>query len=1185
MIPKCKKIYLCDFNLKPLTVLNGIQIDTVNYGCHVKDYDELTFDVDEYIVIDGKKNKSLGYDLLLPYMTLYLEDIGMFQMQNPKVSNDGNSETKSITAYSIEKEFEDKNWINFKCNTGEKDSLEQVAENNLNDLGYAKEFITFYNKKKNDLSFIHLLLDKMPGWSVDDADIDPLLWERKLPAISQENTNLYALCCSYIAPRMEILFIFDTIHRKIKAIAKESLDDKKYETSIFISYRNLAQSIDIDVDEDSIFTRFNAQGDNSLNVINCNYGDYYVMDLSYFLTSPYMSDELIEKVKKWIKFRDDNRDKYITTAKNAANASEQVNEIIYRNPADDLNINQWDNMNKDGLNDSLKYYNSLITSLQVSVDPSWDATNKDFSTYVPWKKANGSVDHEKYLEKLKNKENGYGGYYTYYDIYKYIIPNIKIALKNLEKVDEDKDEYIRDWETNWDLYGTSELDALKTKYDAELKKLKSYAKSWENLSKKEQESYSGNKDSYNIYHNQYVKVYGFISTNGTLTAAIKQRKSELDNAKKKLKNYTNSLNKMKSDANINSSNFDFTNDEKIVIYSLFHDEDYQNSNILSTSVDDSITEIDREKELYEDAVKKLSEVSQPQYKFTVSTDNLYRIDTFKHWQGELSLLKFIRLGIRDDYSVKLRVTGISWNPCDVSDDLTLEFSNMITSRSGRSDLTDILDSENNRGSKNSISIGTGNSDNEKEYLSSMLQQLIKMGAFKNAVGNIAESTTATLDEAKINTLISNYINASKIKVDNIEGDTASFNEFFTKYLDSEVISTNLINGQNGDFIDFINSNLNFKTITTELLQGENSNTFIDFIHDKMKTGTIQANQITGWDGSSTLIDFVNNTISTSEIKADKITGLSDSTTFIDFVKNQINTSTLNSDVGNIKTILSGSVGSGDIQTIHLTADNVVISDAVIKNLIASKISVADLTTHSATADLITLISNDGKPSIAFKNSTQQFYDKDGNVRVQIGQDGNGNFNYVIRGADGKSAIFDENGITKDGIPQNTIINNMIADSTIEKSKLGFSIIEPNEFGGVDITQIYDGNGNKFGVEYTSFKENITDSVNKMDKKIDDSIPYELYFSTSNGTTFSRGVNETSIQAHLYRNGIEITDKYEDSNFIWKRTSSDSSSDQYWNEQHPGSKILKITRADVLYGANFGCTVISDGVELTSKSIT
>lgn len=1154
MIPTCKKIYLCDFNLHPLMVLNGVDTNSVEYSCHVKDYDELTFDVDEYIIINGKKVKSLGYDLLLPYMTMYLEDLGMFQIQNPKTSNDGNSEKKSITAYSLEKEFEDKNWLNFKCNTGDKDSLEQVAENNLNELGYAKEFVTFYNKNKHDLSFIHLLLEKLPGWSVDDDDIDPVLWTRKLPAITQDNTNLYALCCSYIAPRMEILFLFDTIHRKIKAIAKENLNDKKYESTVFISYRNLAQSIDIDVDEDSIFTRFNVRGDDDLNVINCNYGDYYVMNLDYFLCSPYISDELLIKVKKWIKYRDDNRDKYIEVAKNVADASQKVNDIIYRNPADDLDIKQWDDMNEDGLNESLKYYNSLLTSLQVSVDPNWDASNNDFSTYKPWTKADGSVDHDKYLEKLKAQENGYGGYYTYYDILHYIIPNIEIAIRNLKKVDEKKEDYIKDWETNWDLYGTSELDALNKKYTEELEKVQDYAKPWSELTDEEKRANSGNKDSYNIYHNKYVEIYGYISANGTLTAAIAKRNQEKKEAQKILDGYNSQMSSMKISASINNADYGFTDEDKTVIYSLFHDQDYQNNNIVSTSVDTSVTEIDREKELYDDAVEKLSEVAQPQFKFTVSLDNLYRIEAFKHWQGELELLKFIRLGIRDDYSVKLRVTGITWNPCDVTEDLTLEFSNMITSRSGRTDLTELLDTENNRGSKNSISFGTGGSDSEKEYLSSMLQQLVKMGAFKTAVGNIAGSTTANLDEARINTLVSNFINASKIKVDNIEGDKGSFNEFFTKYLDSEVISTNLINGQNGDFIDFVNSHLNMKHITTELLQGETGNTFIDFVHNEMKTGTITAdqirsedgktfvdlvngqiqaakittdqisggdgttfidflknqistsditaNQIKGWGDSQTLIDFVNNKITTSDISANKITGLNDSKTFIDFVNNQINTSVINSDLENVKNILAGNAGVGNLQAIHLTSANAVIDEAVIKQIIAAKISVADLMIHEATAELITLISQDGKPSIAFKNSTQQFYDSNGNVRVQIGQDATGAFTFSLFDETGNGVLIDsETGVHAGAIADGLIVNDMIQSGTVSKDKLSFPIVETDENGKISITNILDGKGNEFGVSYTEYQESVatelssinsnlsgvSSTVSKIDKSITDKI--------------------------------------------------------------------------------------------------
>lgn len=1131
MIPTCKKIYLCDFNLHPLMVLNGVDTNSVEYSCHVKDYDELTFDVDEYIIINGKKVKSLGYDMLLPYMTVYLEDLGMFQIQNPKTSNDGNSEKKSITAYSLEKEFEDKNWLNFKCNTGDKDSLEH-AKNNLNELGYAKEFVTFYNKNKHDLSFIHLLLEKLPGWSADDDDIDPVLWTRKLPAITQDNTNLYALCCSYIAPRMEILFLFDTIHRKIKAIAKENLNDKKYESTVFISYRNLAQSIDIDVDEDSIFTRFNVRGDNDLNVINCNYGDYYVMNLDYFLCSPYMSDELLIKVKKWIKYRDDNRDKYIEITKNAADASQKVNDIIYRNPADDLDIKQWDDMNEDGLNESLKYYNSLLTSLQASVDPNWDASNNDFSTYKPWTKADGSVDHDKYLEKLKAQENGYGGYYTYYDIIHYIIPNIEIAIRNLKKIDEKKEDYVKDWETNWDLYGTSELDALNKKYTEELEKVQDYAKPWSELTDEEKRANSGNEDSYNIYHNKYVEIYGYISANGTLTAAIAKRNQEKEEAQKILDGYNSQMSSMKISASINNADYGFTDEDKTVIYSLFHDQDYQNNNIVSTSVDTSVTEIDREKELYDDAVEKLSEVAQPQFKFTVSLDNLYRIEAFKHWQGELELLKFIRLGIRDDYSVKLRVTGITWNPCDVTEDLTLEFSNMITSRSGRTDLTELLDTENNRGSKNSISFGTGDSDSEKEYLSSMLQQLVKMGSFKTAVGNIAGSTTANLDEARINTLISNFINASKIKVDNIEGDKGSFNEFFTKYLDSEVISTNLINGQNGDFIDFVNSHLNMKHITTELLQGETGTTFIDFVHNEMKTGTITADQIKGWGDSQTLIDFVNNKITTSNISADKITGLNDSKTFIDFVNNQINTSTINSDIENVKNLLAGNAGIGDLQTIHFTTANAIIDEAVIKQGIAAKMSIADLMTHSATAELITLISQNGKPSIAFKESTQQFYDNNGNIRVQIGQDATGDFTFSLFDETGKGVLIDsKEGIHQKAIANGLIVNDMIKDKSVSKSKLNFPIVETDKNGKVSITEILDGNGNEFGISYKEFQDSVNNgfaSINNSISSLSGSVAtVELIGEQvfiDNGSSISP---ESIIIKAETRNGAEISKWYID----------------------------------------------------------
>ena len=425
--------------------------------------------------------------------------------------------------------------------------------------------------------------------------------------------------------------------------------------------------------------------------------------------------------------------------------------------------------------------------------------------------------------------------------------------------------------------------------------------------------------------------------------------------------------------------------------------------------------------------------------------------------------------------------------------------------------------------------------------------------FKNAVGGIAGGTTGEIDELTVKRLFSEYIRSEWIDVGQIVGEKAEFEELFSKYINAEWITTQIIQGENGNFIDFINGHIDIDSISTELITGEHSKTFID---------------------------FVNNQINTSTIKADQITGLENSKTFIDFVNNQITTSTFAGDLANITTILSGTAGVGNLQTINLTAKNVTIDDAVIKDLIASKITVADLDTHTASADLITLIGQNGQPTIAFKDSTQQFYDADGNIRVQIGQDGNGDFNFIVRGADGTTAMFDENGITKDGIPENTIVNNMLEDNTIEKGKLGFEIIEPNEYGGIDISQVYLGDGGQFGVDYTQFKDSVSDDVTKLNQKIDESVSYTLYIeSPYGGKVTPSGIN---LIAHLFKNSIEVTDEWDDKYFIWTRHSSDSDGDLNWNNSHKiGTKILYITTNDVYKDATFQCKFETEDISVTS----
>lgn len=207
----------------------------------------------------------------------------------------------------------------------------------------------------------------------------------------------------------------------------------------------------------------------------------------------------------------------------------------------------------------------------------------------------------------------------------------------------------------------------------------------------------------------------------------------------------------------------------------------------------------------------------------------------------------------------------------------------------------------------------------------------------------------------------------------------------------------------------------------------------------------------------------------------------------------IESNQINADMINVKNLLAGHAGVGELHTIHLTVENAEIDQAVITNLIAKKIAVGDLMAQNALANQIVLISKDNKPTIAFQESTQQFYDSKGNVRVQIGMDGKGDFNFIVKNGD-RAALFDENGITQTGIPDNTILGDMINNATITKDKLGFQIIEPNEQGGIDITNIYDGKGNQWwGIEKTT----ITDDYTKQIKNVTDTLTGQIETKVSN----------------------------------------------------------------------------------------
>ena len=151
-----------------------------------------------------------------------------------------------------------------------------------------------------------------------------------------------------------------------------------------------------------------------------------------------------------------------------------------------------------------------------------------------------------------------------------------------------------------------------------------------------------------------------------------------------------------------------------------------------------------------------------------------------------------------------------------------------------------------------------------------------------------------------------------------------------------------------------------------------------------------------------------------------------------------NVSALQAATGNIESLLAGNAGVGTLQAIHLTSDNIVIEDATIAQAVMDDLMAGNVTAATIFTDFVKVASKDGALSI--DGATILIKDSNGTPRVQIGKDGQGNFNYYLWDASGK-LIWSPDGITADGVPDGLIVDSMVAqDAAIDGSKLNIKSV-------------------------------------------------------------------------------------------------------------------------------------------------
>lgn len=812
-------VYLGTPNGKILCAINGIEESTFKLTSKFNNTFELTFDLNENILIqDGKGLSKLVhsnvYDLVGWLMRVYVENVGWFIMEHPKITDDGMKQIKTITCQSAEIEMQQHDLKNFKINQGTTDSYEMLADNNvekIDDVEFAKEQIKFHNPKNPQLSLIDLALKAagMKGWSVGEIDSTPktyrtykdgkyvettTLLSNEIGAFDIESQDLYSFFTQDMAKYFQCVFVFDFLHMKISAYHPENYGKS---TNVNINFRNLQQSQEISVDDSNMYTRYYVQGADDLGITYVNFGSNYIENIDYYLNEKYFSPLLIIKYKLWKEDYEEARILYIEATRQYNEQMKVVTELYDRVPLDDCSTD-WSTFTDDELKEAQANYQAQLKGYEqfyVDDDGNFDET------------------------ALKNSSDAN----DYYQIKDVILPSIQIEMDNRQlPTDDDNADYVDSYKTNWKLYG---LDELKVKLQEYKNTIETCKKGGYDQPYTEDSSHT--KDIHDTMYAKYLDAKNQLDSNyvGGCQEAYDQRQSEIDAANEIL----NSYNKTRTDlvkqvsketwsgvVSADNSGYildeagnyitdeagrriycdtqklQFTERDLTELSKVYYDGDYSNENMFLTDSDDQVSAIDEQLKLLDAAIDDLYIASHPQYQFTTSLDNFLALADYEDYIKNINQGDYLWLTV-DNKVVKLRVVEIQYNPLIADNSIQITFSNMIQGRSSRNDLSYVLNTPSNA-SKSSASGSSNNFLNNEgiTLTAGLIQKLISNGAFKNGVSQIINNEFAGMLAGGSISL--KELNAKIIKVTDLYGENGYF-----EYLQAKLITAGRVVADSADF--------------------------------------------------------------------------------------------------------------------------------------------------------------------------------------------------------------------------------------------------------------------------------------------------------------------------------------------------------------------------------------------------
>lgn len=178
----------------------------------------------------------------------------------------------------------------------------------------------------------------------------------------------------------------------------------------------------------------------------------------------------------------------------------------------------------------------------------------------------------------------------------------------------------------------------------------------------------------------------------------------------------------------------------------------------------------------------------------------------------------------------------------------------------------------------------------------------------------------------------------------------------------------------------------------------------------------------------------------------------------------------------LQTLLAKHITGENGQFINISSSNTVIANATIKNAMIESLSVDKLLAGKISTNKFTISSDNG--GIEIVGATQQFKDKNNKVRIQMGQDATGNFNFILRGEDGTTTLIDHTGIKEKAIADDLIKSNMVAADAIGEKQINYSSLitglnKDNNTSLIKASKVaIDLTGQSLEVSFNSLKSNV-----------------------------------------------------------------------------------------------------------------